>query len=380
MRRSDPDHRASDASRISFTRREVVATLAGAGAAAATGVALTAAAAQGAGTGAAAAELAARAHDWDWLVGTWDVWHRRLRERLVGSNEWDEFAGKSVEWNTMGGLGTIDDDVLELPSGVYRACGIRAFDPSTRLWSIWWLDGRNSTRIDPPVKGRFEGDTGTFIGQDVHQGKPVTVRFRWREIHGPRPWWEQAFSTDGGATWEVNWVNFFTRTNPKPIALPAGEAFPEQRDWDFLVGTWSVHNRRLKQRLTGSTQWEEFTSTLVNWPVLGGRGNVGDNAFEAPGGRYCGVSVRAFDPQTRQWSSRWLDGRQPADFTPAMYGSFTNGVGTFIGDDVSNGRRIKVRSQWSGVTAKSARWEQASSADGGVSWETNWIGELTRTA
>src|SRR5262245_17662123 len=68
-------------------------------------------------------------HDWQWLVGTWDVFHRRLRERLVGNNEWEEFGGASALWLTLGGLGTIDDNLLHLPAGDYRGLSVRAFDP-----------------------------------------------------------------------------------------------------------------------------------------------------------------------------------------------------------------------------------------------------------
>jgi hypothetical protein len=364
----------------SQTRREIMAAMAVAGGAAAFGMVGYAAAETRRNMTASDPQIARHAHDWEWLVGSWDVWHRRLKERLAGSNEWDEFAGKSVMWLTMGGLGTIDDNSLDLPGGVYRGLGIRAFDPATRQWSIWWLDARNPASIDPPVVGRFDGDTGTFFGRHIHDGRPVTARFRWQEIHGSRPHWEQAFSTDGGATWEVNWVNFFTRTSATPIPLPRteGAALREQHDWDFLVGKWQVRNRRLKQRLAGSTQWEEFNSTLVNWPVLGGWGNVGDNVFDPAAGSYRGVSVRAFDAEKRQWLSWWLDGRSPATITPPVRGGFTNGVGTFIGDDVFNGRPIQVRSRWSQITPASARWEQASSGDDGVSWETNWTSDFAR--
>ena len=96
--------------------------------------------------------------DWRWLVGNWDVWHRRLKERLAGSDDWAEFGGKSACWLTLGGLGTIDDNILDLPGGEYRGFGIRAFDPATRQWAIWWVDGRNPTHIEPPVVGCFDGD------------------------------------------------------------------------------------------------------------------------------------------------------------------------------------------------------------------------------
>ena len=75
--------------------------------------------------------------DWDWLTGNWDVLHRRLKKRLAGNDDWDEFAGKSAFWHTLGGLGNIDDNLLYLPAGKYRAISLRTFDPAARKWSIW---------------------------------------------------------------------------------------------------------------------------------------------------------------------------------------------------------------------------------------------------
>jgi len=315
-------------------------------------------------------------HDWDWLIGNWDVWHRRLKERLAGSTEWEEFAGKSALWLTLGGLGTVDDNSLELPGDSYRGLTLRAFDPVARRWSIWWLDGRNPTKIDPPVLGGFEGSTGTFVGRDEFKGRPITMRFRWQEIHEPRPFWEQAFSTDEGATWEVNWLNYFTRTSATPTPLPR---LPNAgRDFEFLVGRWNVNHRRLRHRLVGSEEWDEFRGTLVNWPVLGGQGNVGDNVMEFPSGTVRGVGLRALDTTTGQWSSWWLDGRNPSAIAPPVRGGFVEGVGTFVGDDSHEDRPIKTRVRWSRITPQSARWEQASSADGGTSWEQTWVSDFTR--
>jgi hypothetical protein len=149
----------------------------------------------------------------------------------------------------------------------------------------------------------------------------------------------------------------------------------EHDDWNFLVGHWKVRNRRL----TGKG-WEEFGSTLHNWPVLGGLGNVGDNVFEAPGGTYRGLSVRAFDTASRQWQSWWLDGRNPSRIAPSVRGTFANGVGTLTGEDELDRRKVLVRSRWSAMTASSAHWEQATSADGGATWQDNWIADLSRTA
>ncbi len=312
--------------------------------------------------------------DWQWLAGNWDVRHERLRDRLVGSTTWDEFGGKCNSWPTLGGLGNLDDCLLYLPSGAYRAFAPRAFDPATGRWSIWWLDGRNAARLDPPVRGGFRAQEGEFFGDDVHAGTPVTVRFRWHETGGKRPHWDQAFSTDGGRRWEINWRNYFTRTSANPTPLPFDQPVPEAaEDWRFLVGEWRVRNRRLGR----GGAWEEFDSTLGNRPVMSGLGNVGDNVFHAPGGRYRGVSLRAFDPTQRVWRSWWLDGRRPATIASSVAGRFEKGVGTLIGEDEIDGRKMQVRSRWSDITARTARWEQATSTDG-TRWETNWSADLER--
>jgi hypothetical protein len=150
-------------------------------------------------------------HDFDFYMGSWRVHHRRLRERLAGNDEWDEFEGTSVAWPLLDGAGNVDDNVLELPSGTYRAVSLRSFDPSTSQWSIWWLDGRDPRSIEPPVVGVFENGVGTFIGDDTFNGKPILVRFIWSDIAATTCRWEQAFSPDGGATWEVNWIMESTR-------------------------------------------------------------------------------------------------------------------------------------------------------------------------
>jgi hypothetical protein len=314
--------------------------------------------------------------DWKWLEGNWDVWHERLRERLVGSTTWDEFGGKCSSFPTLGGLGNIDDCLLHLPSGTYRAFAPRAFDPATRQWAIWWLDGRTPGKLDPPVRGGFTGDEGEFLGMDAHKGTPVTVRFRWHETNGKRPHWDQAFSTDQGRSWEINWRNYFTRTSTHPTSVPLDpdeKVAAEAADWAFLAGSWRVRNR--KRKADGS--WEEFDSNLVNRPVMGGLGNFGDNVFEAPSGTYRGVSMRVFDPGAKLWRSWWLDGRKPQDIAPSLGGRFADGVATLTGEEVVEGRKVQLRSRWSDITPNSARWEQATSSDG-RNWQPNWTAELVR--
>ena len=159
-------------------------------------------------------KLTGAPNDFDFLVGHWTVRHRRLKARLAGNTEWEEFAGTSTLWKTLGGLGTVDDNVLELPGGTYRAVTIRAFNPDTRQWSIWWLDARHPD-IEPPVRGGFKDGVGTFDGDDIFSGRPIKVRFRWSQITPTTAHWDQAFSPDGGTTWEENWHMDFTRETRK---------------------------------------------------------------------------------------------------------------------------------------------------------------------
>ena len=150
----------------------------------------------------------------DFFLGDWDVAHHRLKARLVGSTEWETFSGRSTAKKILGGFGNIDDNLLHLPGGTYRAATLRSFDAKTRTWSIWWLDGRNPGSLDVPVVGAFVDGIGTFLAHDTLNGQPIVVRFTWSVPAPDRPRWEQAFSPDGGTTWETNWIMEFTRRPP----------------------------------------------------------------------------------------------------------------------------------------------------------------------
>jgi hypothetical protein len=169
-------------------------------------VPLSRALAQGASNG---GRMSDGSRDFDFFIGKWNVRHRRLKARLAGSREWEEFGGTAELRTILGGSGNIDDNLLELPGGNYRAITLRSYDPATKTWAIWWLDGRNPHQLDVPMKGRFENGTGLFFADDVFEGKPIKVRFIWTAGTAPR--WEQAFSGDGGKTWETNWLMEFTR-------------------------------------------------------------------------------------------------------------------------------------------------------------------------
>ena len=159
---------------------------------------------------AVAAESTAR--DFDFWMGRWKGRNRRLRERLAGCTEWDEFESKSIGRSILGG--TANEDVfLTDYAGGYVGMSFRFFDPETKLWSIYWADSRNPGPLEPPVAGRFDGDVGIFEGPDTFEGRPIVVRYTWSSVTTPTPRWEQAFSDDGGETWETNFVTEFARAD-----------------------------------------------------------------------------------------------------------------------------------------------------------------------
>lgn len=149
--------------------------------------------------------------DFDFLHGSWQVQHRRLRERLAGCQDWADFTGTCRAQSWLGGAANVDDNWLDLPDGAYHAASIRTFDRAKQQWSIWWLDGRNPGEMDPPVVGRFTDGTGEFYAEMIFKDRPTRVRFLWTQTRTSRPRWEQAFSVDGGQTWETNWTMDFIR-------------------------------------------------------------------------------------------------------------------------------------------------------------------------
>ncbi|MCW3846568.1 DUF1579 domain-containing protein [Sphingomonas sp. LB-2] len=149
--------------------------------------------------------------DFDFQQGSWRVRHRRLRARLAGCTDWDEFDGTCEQRPVLGGNGNIEDNLLHLPGGSYRAVALRAFDPASRRWAIWWLDDRAPHALEIPVTGGFEGGVGTFLADDVLDGRPIRIRLLWLATDTDTPRWEQAFSADGGQSWETNWTMDFMR-------------------------------------------------------------------------------------------------------------------------------------------------------------------------
>jgi hypothetical protein len=147
------------------------------------------------------------------------------------------------------------------------------------------------------------------------------------------------------------------------------------KDFDFLFGSWQIHNRRLDNPLSASSPWSEFEATSVAYPILRKLGNV--QTYDAPNfpGRpgFQGYALRLFDPDTGLWRIWWASTAGRGQLDTPVVGTFRDGVGQFDGEDVIDGRNIGVRFLWTEITVTSARWEQSFSFDGGKTFIPNWI-------
>ena len=163
------------------------------------------------------------------------------------------------------------------------------------------------------------------------------------------------------------------RTSPRSV--PAKR--DGQHDFDFEIGTWKTRLKRLLRPLTGSTTWVEYEGTTVVRKVWNGRANLVELDVGGPAGRIEGLSLRLYNPESRQWSLNFSNSAG-GTLSPPVIGEFKDGRGEFFGQELLHGRAIFVRFVISDITPNSCRFEQAFSDDGGKTWEVNWVAIDTR--
>lgn len=158
-------------------------------------------------------------HDFDFLLGQWHVENRRLKHRLQGNHEWEEFSATQCNQALPAGIGNYDDYIAAHWKPDFVGLSLRLFNPQTQCWSIYWLDNQTgglaaNGLLQPPVVGKFESGVGVFEGEDMLDGRPIRVRYTWSDVASGTPCWEQSMSDDGGGHWELNWRMRFRRVSP----------------------------------------------------------------------------------------------------------------------------------------------------------------------
>lgn len=161
------------------------------------------------------------------------------------------------------------------------------------------------------------------------------------------------------------------------IPQPASTERDGQQDFDFEIGAWKTHLSRLLRPLTGSRTWVEYEGATVVRKIWNGRANLVELVADGPGAHIEALSLRLYNPQSRQWSLNFASSSGGTMSQPTI-GGFKNGRGEFFSQETLNGRAIFVRFVISDITPDSCRFEQAFSDDGGKTWEVNWIATDTR--
>jgi hypothetical protein len=326
-------------------------------------------------------------HDFDFEIGTWKSHGSRLVHPLTGSKTWVEFDGTSVVkpiWNGRANLVQLEADGPA--TGHIENLSLRLYDPQSHQWSLYYSSSKSGT-LSVPAIGKFTNGRGEFFDMELINGKNVLVRNLWTDITPNSCHFEQAFSEDAGKTWEVNWITTDTRVKDESAqqssdALRSGVQYPPseqdgQHDFDFEIGSWKIHLSRLQDRLAGSTTWVEFDGTSVTRKVWKGRANLEEFETDSSQGHIEGLTLRLYNPQTRQWSIYWANSNDGILGQP-MIGEFRNGRGEFFDQEPWKGRAVFVRFIWSKTGTKSPHFEQSYSDDGGRTWEVNWITDQTR--
>jgi hypothetical protein len=235
-------------------------------------------------------------------------------------------------------------------------------------------------RHDISLEGVFitESSPNTFKRLPVREGEHVLVWFGTRAAGGLSLSSFQRLADAAALDRQPVTLLDLEATSRSMLGSGPHAGRATKHDFDFLFGSWNVHNRSLRGRLRNSTEWIEFDARSHVEPLLDGFGHLDRYFAVRDGASFEGITLRLFDPATGEWSIHWADTARARTLLPPMVGRFMGGVGEFYGDEMVDGKPVRCRFIWTRPTADSARWEQAFSDDGGEIWETNWIMWFTR--
>jgi hypothetical protein len=321
-------------------------------------------------------------HDFDFEIGKWKTHISRLEQPLTGSRTWVEYEGTSVVRKVWNGRANIVELEVDGPAGHIEGLSLRLYNPQSHQWSLNFANSKVGS-LSVPTVGEFRNGRGEFFDQETFNGRTILVRNLFLNITPQSCRFEQAFSEDGGKTWEANWIATDTRipetSEESDNSVGANSAEDDgNHDFDFEIGRWNIHLNRLADRLVHSTTWVKFDGTSVTRKIWNGRADLEEFETDSTDGHIEGLTLRLYDPQSRQWRIYWANGKD-GKLDPPMIGEFENGRGEFYCQDMWKGRAVLVRFIWTETHAKSPHFEQSSSDDGGKTWEVNWITNQERT-
>ena len=318
-------------------------------------------------------------NDFDFDFGTWKTHSSRLLHPLSGSTTWADMDGVTVVKKVWDGRANLAEYKAEGPAGQVELLALRYYNPNAHQWSLIFATPKGGT-LSVPCVGEFRSGRGDFYDQEEFNGKYILVRFSIWSITADTAQSEQAFSDDGGKTWEVNWVNKYTRIDgPSYIdwAQDSNQGLPRAHDFDFNVGTWYTHIERVLDPFSDEQHSMEIDGTVVVRKVWGGRAQLEEIEADGPKGHREALSLFLYNPKSQQWSQTFLNSKMGL-ISASLVGSFKDGQREFVQQDTFNDRSILVRGVWSNITPNTHSYIESYSSDGGKTWKSAFIAHLTR--
>ncbi len=319
-------------------------------------------------------------HDFDFDLGTWKTHSSRLMRPLTGSTEWADMDGLTVVSKIWGGRANLAEYKADGPASHVELLSLRWYNPEAHQWNLDFATPGVGTLGIPGV-GEFRKGRGDFYDQEEINGKYILVRFSIWRTSADTAQSEQAFSDDGGKTWEVNWINKYTRLSDQTGIdwnTPADPAVqPAQHDFDFNFGIWHTHIQRILDPFSPASASMEINGIVTVRKIWGGRAQLEEIEADGPKGHWEALTLFLYNPKSHQWSQSFINSSVGTLNQPGI-GAFKGGRGELFSQDTFNNRSILVRGVWSDIKADSHSYEESYSDDGGKSWKPAFIAHLTR--
>jgi hypothetical protein len=315
------------------------------------------------------------AHDFDFDFGVWHTEITRRLHPLTDSTESIKLSGTVTIRKVWGGKAQLEEIEADGPKGHWEGMSLFLYDPVAHQWSQSFIGAAGGV-FSPGFVGSFHDGKGELFQQDTLDGRSVLVRATWSDITPNSHRYEEHYSADGGKTWALSFSAVKTRIrSTSPVASTTSHDGSD--DFDFTFGTWTEHSRRLMHPLTGSNDWVEWDGRTVVRKIWAGRANMAEFKGITPSGPLELIALRVYNPTSRQWSLNFATSKVGKLGDVPGVGEFKDGRIDFYDQEPLNGRAILVRFSVYSTGSDTCVSEQAYSADGGKTWEVNWINRYT---
>ncbi|TLY53376.1 MAG: hypothetical protein E6K53_01250 [Gammaproteobacteria bacterium] len=278
-----------------------------------------------------------------------------------------------------GGRAALEEIETDGPQGHWQGMSMFLYNSSAHQWSQTFINSKSGAFAGGLIGG-FKDGHGELFQSDTLNGRAILVRGTWSEIQAKSHRYEEAYSIDGGKTWEIELTANKTKladSEPTPAAKADHDG---SHEFDFDLGNRKTHSRRLLHPLTGSNDWVELEGTTKVAPVWGGKANLAEFNANGPNGPLELLALRVYNPTIKQWSINFATPKVGMLGDIPGVGEAHDGRIDFYDQEPINGKATLVRFSIWGITPDTAQSEQAFSADGGKTWEVNWVNKYTRLA